>query len=481
MKSGRKNSEEKVMRMGSGSIPKLVIEFAIPSIVGMVVSGTYNIISAIFLGQALGEVGLSTATVANPIMTMFMALAMLVGNGGNALAALKLGEGKRNDAEVTLGNTVFLGIVVGVVVTVLAMTPAALDALLTASSAPTDIRPHATVFIRILAAGLVFQIIGAGVNNFIRTAGAPIRALWTTVIGLGVSAVLNYLFVMVFDWGVAGSAWASVLGMMVSCVCVIWFFTKTKGVPFQLKLRNLRPHAGIIRKILALGFASFAVQCGMAVVNFVINHQIEVYGAMTAIGVENGLAAIGIVQRVGMFVCMPLIGVAVAIQPLLGFNYGARKIQRVRKTWLCGVILATFFSVVLWAFVHLFSTEIAIVFGITADGLVEFTSFALDIQMMMLPFVGFQIVSSNYFQATGQPLKSIFLTLTRQIIFLVPLLLIMPEWLPATFPQYTGLDAMYFATPVGDFLAIFTTLLFVIWEAKRLRKIERGELVVKEA
>ena len=175
--------DAKVSRMGTASIPMLITEFAIPAILGMLVNGAYNVIDSIFLGQAMGEIGLSAATVANPIMIVFMALAMLVGNGGNALAALRLGEGKRVDAEVSLGKTVFLSLVFSVIVGFAAANPAILDGLLTLSSATDDVRPYARAFLQIICFGFVFQCIGMGVNNFIRTAGAPNRALVTMLIG----------------------------------------------------------------------------------------------------------------------------------------------------------------------------------------------------------------------------------------------------------------------------------------------------------
>lgn len=174
---------ERTARMGTGPIPKLVLEFAIPSIVGMLVNGAYNVIDSIFLGQAMGEIGLSVATAAMPLMTIFMALGMLIGNGGNALAALRLGEGNKQAAEKSLGNTVCLGIIIAIVVAIIACIPPCMEALLSLSSATPEIHDYTYSFIQIIAFGVIFQIIGMGVNNFIRTAGAPNRALLTMVIG----------------------------------------------------------------------------------------------------------------------------------------------------------------------------------------------------------------------------------------------------------------------------------------------------------
>lgn len=470
--------DDKVTRMGTASIPRLITEFAIPSIMGMLVNGAYNVIDSIFLGQAMGEAGLSAVTAAQPIMIMFIALAMLVGNGGNALAALKLGEGSREEAERSLGNTVTLSILIAAILAVLAHIPVCIDALLRVSSATPEIWDNTKLFIQMITLGFVFQCIGMGVNNFIRTAGAPNRALFTMVIGAVSCIIFNYIFVMQMGMGVAGSALATIAGQAIACIFVIWYFTMTKNVPLRLHLHFMGLRRRVVSMIISLGFASFALQAGMAVVSFVLNALLVHYGAMTAIGADNALASIGVVMRVAMFTVLPLVGIAIAVQPLFGFNYGAKLYGRVRTTLLEGIAGATILSVIMWAAVHLFPAQIVGVFGITDGELLHFTIFAMQVQLFMLPFVGFQIVGSNYFQATGQPSKSIFLSLTRQILFLIPLLLGLPFVLPIIAPSLTSLDALYFAAPMADGLSIITTLAFILFELKRIKKLERGELTV---
>ena len=473
---GKPRQHDKVTRMGTESIPRLITEFAIPSILGMLVNGAYNVIDSIFLGQAMGEIGLSTATVAMPVMTVFMAIAMLVGNGGNALAALRMGEGKPEEAERSLGNTVTLSLIASVVVAIVMFVPACIDGLLSVSGATPEDWGYAMQFIRIVSLGFIFQCIGMGVNNFIRTAGAPNRALGTMIIGAVACTVFNALFVLVMGMGVVGSALATVCGQAISCATVLWYFCLTKGVPMRLRLHMMPLHGETVRLILSLGLASFAVQAGMAAVNFVLNNLLNMYGAQSPIGAEGALASIGVVQRVASFVVLPLIGMSIAIQPLLGFNYGAHLFKRVKMTLAWGIAGNTVIAVVLWALVHLFPAQIVGFFGITDPNLLSFTVFALQVQLFLIPFVGFQIVGSNYFQATGQPAKSVFLSLTRQILFLIPLYIGLPMVMPVWFPGYTGLDALYFACPVADFLAIFTTGVFVLLELKRLRKLENGQL-----
>ena len=220
------------------------------------------------------------------------------------------------------------------------------------------------------------------------------------------------------------------------------------------------------------------MQFAASVVNVVANYVLATYGALHPMGAQNALASIGVVQRIAMFAVLPVIGVSAAIQPLLGFNYGARLISRVRTTFKLGVLTGVVLAASLWALIMLFPSQLVELFGINDPVLKEFTVFALKVQVLLLPLCGFQIVGSNYFQATGQPLKSTILSLSRQVIFLVPLLLIMPMVLPSIVPSLTGLDAVYFATPLADGLAILVTFVVVLREMGRLSKIERGEVQV---
>ena len=468
------DADEQVNRLGTGSIPKLIAEFAIPSIAGMLVNAAYNIIDSIFLGNAMGAIGIAATTVANPIMTVFLAIAMLVGTGGNALCALKLGEGRKDVAERTLGNTLTLCFIVWAVVCVVASCPPAMDALLSLSSATDEVRPYAYSFMQIIFYGYIVQCIGFGINNFIRTAGAPNRALLTMIIGAVGCIVFNYIFVIVLGMGVAGSALATVCGQGLSCISVLWYFLFTKGVPLKLRWKTLRPDWSLCGRMLTLGVAAFAMQAGMAVVNFLTNMLLVHYGELSPLGADSALASIGLAVRVIMFLFTPLFGVSIAVQPLLGFNYGAKKFNRVRIAWRDGILTAVGVATVLWALAQIFALQIVGIFGLNDPALSEFTAYVLRVMIAVMPIVGYQIVGSNYFTATGQPIKSIILGLSRQIIFLIPLMFILPELLPTLIPGMQGLDAVYIATPVADVFAILVTTVFVVLEWKRLKKLEAG-------
>ena len=467
-------NDEKVTRLGTASIWKLLIEFAIPAVIGTLVNAAYNLISTVFLGSTMGSIGIAAMQVAAPIMIVFLAFAMLIGSGGNALAALLLGEGEHERAEQTLGNTVSLSIVLATAIAIASLTPGFMNFILDLSSATPDVRPYAEQYIRIICLGYIFQCIGFGVNNFIRTAGKPNRALVTMVVGAVSCIIFNFIFVFNLKWGVFGCGLSTVLGQAVSCASVLQFFIFSKETPLRLRLRNMKFIPRLDGRILVLGTASFFVQLGSAILTTATNMLLVKYGALHPIGEDAALASIGLVQRVIMLAFTPLIGISIAAQPILGFNYGAKNFGRVRATLLRAIALATIIAVVMWVLINVFARPIVNVFGITDEALVDFTIFALQIQMLMFPFVGFQVVGSNYFQATGQPAKSILLSLSRQVLFLLPLMVFLPEWLP-TWTSFTGLDAIYIATPVSDCLAILLTLVFVLVELRRLRRIEHHE------
>ncbi|WP_261429013.1 MATE family efflux transporter [Berryella wangjianweii] len=470
----RGGNQARIARMGTASIPGLVAEFAVPAIAGMLVSGAYNVIDSVFLGQALGAVGLSAMAVAQPIMVVFLALSLLIGAGGNALCALRLGEGRRDEAERILGNTFLLSIIMWVILAAALSVAPVMDAVLSLSSATADSYREAREFIYILALGVVLQTVAMALNNFIRTVGAPTRALFTMVIGTFVCIVLNYLFVLEWGWGVRGSAFATLAGQGASAALVLAFFTVSRKAPLRLTWASLAPRPRMMASMLALGLPTFAVQVGAALVAVAANMLFVTYGAQTPLGSTEALATGGVVQRVAIFTVLPLVGISTAIQPLLGYNYGARLYRRVRATLRFGLGTAAVLGTLMWLLVHLQAEVIVTLFGIADPRLAEFTAFALRVYLMMLPVVGIQVVGANYFQATGQPLRAVALSTSRQILFLIPLMFALPVALPALIPQITGLDAVYFAAPGSDALATVVTVAFLLREVRRLRRLPSG-------
>ena len=231
----------------------------------------------------------------------------------------------------------------------------------------------------------------------------------------------------------------------------------------------------VVKDIVSLGTASFLLQVAACISTTVVNMQLVKYGALSPLGAQNAMAAIGVVNRLAAIAVMPIIGVSIAAQPLLGFNYGAGFIARVKKTVGFAILYAVIIGTALWLVTHIWPTQIVSLFGVS-DELMDLTVYALKVQILFIPIVGLQVVTSNYFQATGQPLKSIVLSLTRQILFLLPALFFMPELAPALFSGMDGLNGLFLSWPFADFLSIFTSTGFLLWEFRRLARIQRGEV-----
>ncbi|MDR2197251.1 MAG: MATE family efflux transporter [Coriobacteriales bacterium] len=463
-----RRNEERMNRLGTASIPRLILEFSIPSIIGLVVNGLYNFIDTIFLGHGVGAAGIAVGTVAMPFMVIGMAISLLVGQGGNALAALRLGEGKREEAERILGNTFTLCIIFCVIS--MALLFGFLDPILVISGATPDIWDHSKNFMMILGAGFIFQFLGMAFNNFIRTAGDPNRALWTMVAGTLACIVFNWLFVLVFQWGVEGSALATIIGQALSCVLVMWFFVFSKRSPLKLHRNTLRLNLPLSRAILALGTAPFILQLTQAANAFVLNNLLVKYGMLaTDIGASGALAAFGVVGRVGMFIFFPILGVAMAVQPIFGFNFGARKYERVRTTFIQSFVWVMVIGVFFWALVELFPAPIINIFGIE-EYLVDFSVLGLRVQMFMMPIMGLQLVATSYFQSTGQPGKSTILALTRSVLYLTPLLFLAPVVMPMLFPGVTPLAALYYSYPLSDLLSVATAAWLMVIEARKVKQ-----------
>ena len=462
-------------RLGTKSILKLLLEFSIPAIIMMTFNALYNIVDSIFLGQAVGEAGIAVTTLAFPIMILLMGLSALAGQGGNALAAIQLGEDKINEVERTVGNTVLLLILIAAIIALAGIL--FIDPILAIVGTPAELYDQAKVFVQILMIGFVFQCVGMGANNFLRTEGKPMLALGTSVLGTAVCIVMNFVLVMWLGFGVAGSAYATIIGQGIGGIPVIWYLVKGKDAPFHLRISRMKPDIHLWGVILSLGIASFIMQVANAVINTILNQTLAYYGALDPIGASGALAAIGVASRINGVAFMPAIGVLMGAQTLIGYNYGARKWGRVLKSFWLGVLFATCILTTFFILIHIIPGPIVQLFGVTGD-LEQFCIYALKVMTAMFPLVGFQMMSSNYFQSTGQPLKASILSLTRQVLFLIPLLILLPQFLPGLI-GVTALQAVCFTYPTADVLSILTTSAFIIPEILKLRKREKAQLAAE--
>ena len=453
--------------LGSAPIPRLLLKFAPPAILSMMVSAVYNLIDTFFVGHGVGDAGIAATTVAFPLMMLTGAFAAWFGVGGNAIAALRLGERKVEEANRAMSVTLLMLIVVPLALTIVAelfLTPT-LDFL----GATDTNREYSHQFCSIILAGFTIQAIGLGISNFIRTDGAPNTALAVTFVGAVVSAFANYLLVMVMGMGMVGSAVATVIGQTVTTVLVLAYFLRGKS-KLSFRRKFIRFDGPMIRSITAIGLSSFCVQVASALTSSLLNLQITNLGATDVIGADGGLTAIGTVNKVISLLFFVVLGFSIAAQPILGYNYGAQNYRRVRKAlwWTVGAAIVT--NLILWMACRALSDQIMLFFNVGHD-LLDFAAQSLLFMTLMFPIVPFQVVCSNYFQATGQPIKATILTLTRQLIFYLPALFIVPAVLP-NFLNLTPLAALPLAPAFADALAIIVTGIFVAREMGRLTRLQ---------
>ena len=453
--------------LGSAPIPRLLLKFAPPAILSMMVSAVYNLIDTFFVGHGVGDAGIAATTVAFPLMMLTGAFAAWFGVGGNAIAALRLGERKVEEANRAMSVTLLMLIVVPLALTIVAelfLTPT-LDFL----GATDTNREYSHQFCSIILAGFTIQAIGLGISNFIRTDGAPNTALAVTFVGAVVSAFANYLLVMVMGMGMVGSAVATVIGQTVTTVLVLAYFLRGKS-KLSFRRKFIRFDGPMIRSITAIGLSSFCVQVASALTSSMLNLQITNLGATDVIGADGGLTAIGTVNKVISLLFFVVLGFSIAAQPIFGYNYGAQNYRRVRKAlwWTVGAAIVT--NLILWMACRALSDQIMLFFNVGHD-LLDFAAQSLLFMTLMFPIVPFQVVCSNYFQATGQPIKATILTLTRQLIFYLPALFIVPAVLP-NFLNLTPLAALPLAPAFADALAIIVTGIFVSREMGRLTRLQ---------
>ena len=465
-------NDRKIDRLGTESTFKLLLEFSIPAVVGVLVQMLYNVIDAVYVGHAVGADGLAATTVANPLMTAMVAVAMLVGVGGNALAAIKLGERKKDVAERVVGNSFVLLLIATGVLWIIALF--ALEPILRYSGADDSVLPLALDFMTVIVAGCPLQFIAFGMNNFIRTAGHPNRALGSMLIGTGANVVLGYLFIIVLDGGMRGAGLATVCSWALSAAFVMQFFLK-KDSPMPMRRSSIVIDPRIALRICALGIAPCVMELGFAVSSMIENNLLVLYGATDALGVDGALAVMRVLSAVGLFTFMPVMGISMGAQPIIGYNYGARSYGRMKRVLKQAIVAGIAITTPLWATVILAPDMYAHLFGLPEQYMGE-TAWALVLYLMFIPILPIQTIGANYFDATGQAAKATALTLTRQILFLIPLLVLCPLVLPSILP-ITELESVWLAPSISDITSTLLVAGFLAVEWRHLGAAEAGEKV----
>jgi putative MATE family efflux protein len=455
-------------RLGTEKVGTLLLRFSLPAITGMIVNALYNVVDRIFVGRGVNEIALGGLSLVMPLMTLSMAFAMLAGVGAANLISMRLGQQRRADAENALNHCFRLLAVIGAVV--MALELIFLDPLLTLLlSGATEkggggVLPYARSYYRVILFGSVFLQLGFGFSHCTRAQGFPMVSMTGMILGAGLNMALDPLFIFVFHWGVEGAAWATIISQAVSALYVLSFASSRKAV-VRLRFRAFAFNPRIVRDIFTFGMAQFLLQVAMSSVQLVMNISVSRYGA-EGLGVENGgavaLSGMTIIGSIMMLILMPVFGINQGAQPILGYNYGAKKWARVFSAFLRASLAATAITTCGFLIAQMFAPQLVALF--VPDGSEAMRTFApkaMRTGMLVLPFVGFQIVSTNMFVVTGRPKVSIFLSMLRQVIVLIPCILI--------FGRLWGLFGIVWATPAADAASVIVTTALTVRELKKLK------------
>ncbi len=446
--------------LGYKPVGHLLMQFALPAIVAMLVNSIYNIVDQIFIGQGVGYLGNAATTIAFPIVTIILAISTLLGAGGSAYAAIKLGEKNEEEADKTLG-TVFL-VTLAASVIVMAVGFPLMTPMLRIFGATANTMEYARQYTSIILLGTPFNMLSVVLSNMARTDGSPALSMYAILVGAALNTILDPIYIFVLHWGVTGAAIATITSQIISAVVLVLYFVY-KGKHMRLNKNSLRIDGNICKMALPLGISSGITQVASTILQVVMNNSLVYYGNKTAIGGDVALSAMGVVNKIGMILISICIGIGIGSQPILGFNKGANQPKRVRKTFLTAAVAATSVALTGWLACQLFPGQILSLFG-TED--VQFTEFAircLKVYMLGIFTAGFQVVTTSYFQSTGQPLKASILSMLRQLLLLIPLILI----LPLSF----GLEGILYAGPVADITSMVIVSQFVLYEMRKLNRL----------
>ena len=442
--------------LGYQPIGRLLMKFAIPSVISMLVNAVYNIVDQIFIGQGVGYLGNAATTVAFPIVTIILAVGTMLGAGGSAYAAIKLGEKKEEEAENTLGNVFILLVGIGIVLTVIGLV--FLDPILTIFGATPKNMGYAKDYASIILIGTVFNLLGIGLSNMARCDGSPNVAMYSMVAGALLNCVLDPIYIFVFHWGVQGAAIATITSQIIATIILLYYFTRKGNM--RLRLTHTRLNPTICKMAFSLGISSCITQLSSTILQIAMNNSLVYYGNQTSVTGDVALSAMGIVMKISMIIVSICIGIGIGAQPILGFNRGANQPKRIKRCYRLASNIATAVTTVGWAMFMLIPHIILMLFGSADANFTEFAIKAMRILDLGVFCAGFQVTSTSYFQATGQPMKASILSSLRQLVLLIPLILLLP--------LHFGLDGILYAGPIADITSAVIIFFFIHHEMKKL-------------
>ena len=441
--------------LGTLPISKLLLKFTVPSIIAMLTGALYNIVDQFFIGRRVGELGNAATNIAFPLSICCIAIALLFGIGGAAAFNLAKGSGDDETAVYYMGNSISGMLSLGVLL--LIITQLFLEPLLTFFGTPDSVMGYAYSYVRITSIGFPMLIFSSGGGHLVRADGSPSFSMFTNILGAVINTILDAIFVFGLDMGMEGAALATVIGQYVAGGLTMYYLSHCKTV--RLELKHLKIRGRCLARVASLGAAPCSNQLAMMVVQLVMNKSLTYYGAQSSYGEEIPLACAGIISKVNQLFFSFIIGLSQGLQPIISFNYGARKYARVKKAYLTSISIGAVIAFVAFCLFQAIPEKLISIFG---EGTEEYIAFAVSYfrTFLFFTFLNFlQPLTSNCFTAIGKPLKGMFLSLTRQIIFLLPLIVLLPLAI--------GIDGILYAGPLADGMAAVAAFAMIAVELHR--------------
>ena len=444
--------------LGTEPIGKLLLKYSVPAIIGMMVNALYNVVDRIFIGNIpdVGPLAITGVGVTMPIMTIILAFAMLIGFGATTNISIKLGQGKKEEAQKLIGNAITLSIIVSIIISIIGILFG--DSILKLFGASDTTLYYAKSYIYIILGGTIFNVLAFTLNNTIRGDGNPKLAAIIMVVGCLTNIALDAVLIFIFKLGIQGAAIATVISQIVTAIWALMYYLKGKS-NLKFEKSSLKLDKSLVKLIFAIGSAPFAMQLATSLVQVISNNALKVYGGDLAIG------AMATISSISMMFLMPTFGLTQGAQPIIGFNYGAKKYDRANNAFKISALVSIVILTSGWLLVQTMPEVIVGMFNKDAE-LMEITVNGLRIYLFMLPIIGVSITGSNYIQSVGKAKIAMMLSLLRQVILLIPMIAILPNLF--------GLDGVWYAQPVADFLATAITAIILI---KELRSYKNNEIV----
>ncbi|WP_150151280.1 MATE family efflux transporter [Fusobacterium nucleatum] len=444
--------------LGYKPVGKLLKSLAIPAIIANLVNALYNVVDQIFIGQGIGYLGNAATNIAFPIITMCLAIGLTLGIGGASNFNLELGKGYPEKSKHTAGTAASTLIIIGIILCI--SVRIFLEPLMISFGATDKILEYSMEYTGITSYGIPFLLFSIGVNPLVRADGNAKYSMIAIVIGAILNTILDPLFMFVYNWGIAGAAWATVISQIISASLLLMYFPRFKSVKFSLN--DFIPQLHYLKRIISLGFASFIYQFSNMIVLVTTNNLLKIYGKNSIYGSDIPIAVFGIVMKINVIFIAIVLGLVQGAQPIFGFNYGAKNYHRVRETMR--LLLKVTFSIatILFIIFQVFPKQIISLFG---EGDKLYFEFAIKYTRIFLAFISLnsiQISIATFFPSIGKAIKGATVSLTKQLIVLFPLLL--------TLPRFFGVEGVIYATPLTDLVAFTVAIIFLINEFKYMPK-----------